>query len=696
MGAALVKISPAIGVVQQSSKKVKLSISQAAKGGSIAASFLILSKSICDERNSYSLSPEETELTSSSSLELTETKPMEIAGKTAMALEYEGLPRASTTRKGNAELLDIPLEFQLEKGGSAEANVKLTLYILSVYLYPYICGSGKEGLAQEKPMESIVLRPARSSKDLKSGLKTSQEGLTQAITQEKKGFSLAGFRTDAIESDVNKFLKSALRVREKSAGKSASGAKKGLKASSVHISGSNPVSSRWSPSLVEIPSLLPNAICPRGKGLQTVQRVPSKLQFSSSESGVKKRILGQGSSTIRSAALTDSITADTHSIANRTQVHLTVSKSVPLAAYSLAADSRPTDSIAATSKKLPIMAMGKKQRNERASALTSFVASSTHSLTEELNLQDSGFEAGFRLELGLGYHVTHLIWESEALTDRLRSGFPGHSTNPTRFIRYNDRSSKTGNGFTESTRIARLLIIVPPQRSGPSAYEKASCPFGWVELLNLFVLRGLIRNASNHSPTIELAEPQGRRARIDQTVRNEPNKHIARKPLVLREGREDISDISTSAGDAALTYASKVGLGTRFPGLASSAYAYASTRFEIAGFAAISGLGSYFRFHTRLQHLVWDLAICAARRTLLLERKPRARAGGVRKARFSAKGMQSSGDGVEQPPLDSPLKRVYSWAKAKGLSYYRILKIQDYELDGLSSFSVEPKGRLKA
>ncbi|KAM7460051.1 hypothetical protein LguiA_035981 [Lonicera macranthoides] len=58
--------------------------------------------------------------------------------------------------------------------------------------------------------------------------------------------------------------------------------------------------------------------------------------------------------------------------------------------------------------------------------------------------------------------------------------------------------------------------------------------------------------------------------------------------------------------------------------------------------------------------------------------------------------MQSSGDGVEQPPLDSPLKRVYSWAKAKGLSYYRILKIQDYELDGLSSFSVEPKGRLKA
>ena len=43
------------------------------------------------------------------------------------------------------------------------------------------------------------------------------------------------------------------------------------------------------------------------------------------------------------------------------------------------------------------------------------------------------------------------------------------------------------------------------------------------------------------SPTIELAEPQGRRARIDQTVRNEPNKHTARKPLVLREGREDIS-----------------------------------------------------------------------------------------------------------------------------------------------------------
>jgi hypothetical protein len=42
-------------------------------------------------------------------------------------------------------------------------------------------------------MESIVLRPERSSKDLKSGLKTSQEGLTQAITQEKKGFSLAGF-----------------------------------------------------------------------------------------------------------------------------------------------------------------------------------------------------------------------------------------------------------------------------------------------------------------------------------------------------------------------------------------------------------------------------------------------------------------------------------------------------------------------
>lgn len=42
-------------------------------------------------------------------------------------------------------------------------------------------------------MESIVLRPERSSKDLKSGLKTSQEGLTQAITQEKTGFSLAGF-----------------------------------------------------------------------------------------------------------------------------------------------------------------------------------------------------------------------------------------------------------------------------------------------------------------------------------------------------------------------------------------------------------------------------------------------------------------------------------------------------------------------
>lgn len=41
-------------------------------------------------------------------------------------------------------------------------------------------------------MESIVLRPARSSKDFKSGLKTSQEGLTQAITQEKTGFSLAG------------------------------------------------------------------------------------------------------------------------------------------------------------------------------------------------------------------------------------------------------------------------------------------------------------------------------------------------------------------------------------------------------------------------------------------------------------------------------------------------------------------------
>lgn len=139
-------------------------------------------------------------------------------------------------------------------------------------------------------------------------------------------------RTDAIESDVNKFLKSALRVREKSAGKSASGAKKGLKASSVPISGSNPVSSLSQiggskgrkascpisadkpvcpffidrspcPSLVEIPSLLPNAICPRGKGLQTVQRVPSKLQFSSSESGVKKRILGQGSSTVRAHVL---------------------------------------------------------------------------------------------------------------------------------------------------------------------------------------------------------------------------------------------------------------------------------------------------------------------------------------------------------------------------------------------------------
>lgn len=42
-------------------------------------------------------------------------------------------------------------------------------------------------------MESIVLRPARSSKDLQLGLKTSKEGFTQAITQEKKGFSLAGF-----------------------------------------------------------------------------------------------------------------------------------------------------------------------------------------------------------------------------------------------------------------------------------------------------------------------------------------------------------------------------------------------------------------------------------------------------------------------------------------------------------------------
>jgi hypothetical protein len=37
-------------------------------------------------------------------------------------------------------------------------------------------------------------------------------------------------------------------------------------------------------SLVEITYLLPNAICTRGKGLQTVQRVPSKLPFSSSES----------------------------------------------------------------------------------------------------------------------------------------------------------------------------------------------------------------------------------------------------------------------------------------------------------------------------------------------------------------------------------------------------------------------------
>jgi len=41
-------------------------------------------------------------------------------------------------------------------------------------------------------MESIVLRPARSSKDCKSGLKTSKSGLTQAITQEKKGFELSG------------------------------------------------------------------------------------------------------------------------------------------------------------------------------------------------------------------------------------------------------------------------------------------------------------------------------------------------------------------------------------------------------------------------------------------------------------------------------------------------------------------------
>lgn len=37
-------------------------------------------------------------------------------------------------------------------------------------------------------MESIVLRPEKSFKDWKSGLKTSQEGLTKAITQEKKGF----------------------------------------------------------------------------------------------------------------------------------------------------------------------------------------------------------------------------------------------------------------------------------------------------------------------------------------------------------------------------------------------------------------------------------------------------------------------------------------------------------------------------
>lgn len=50
--------------------------------------------------------------------------------------------------------------------------------------------------------------------------------------------------------------------------------------------------------------------------------------------------------------------------------------------------------------------------------------------------------------------------------------------------------------------------------------------------------------------------------------------------------------------------------------------------------------------------------------------------------------MQSSEDGVEQLPLYSPLKRVYSWAKAKGFSYYRIFKRKYYELDGLYHLSL--------
>lgn len=48
-----------------------------------------------------------------------------------------------------------------------------------------------------------------------------------------------------------------------------------------------------SPSVVEIPSLLPKAICPRGKGLQRVQRVPSNLE--SFRKTVKNPICGKES-----------------------------------------------------------------------------------------------------------------------------------------------------------------------------------------------------------------------------------------------------------------------------------------------------------------------------------------------------------------------------------------------------------------
>lgn len=77
------------------------------------------------------------------------------------------------------------------------------------------------------------------------------------------------------------------------------GGSKGRKAS-CPISADKPVRPFFidrSPSLVEIPSLLPNErYLSKGKGLQTVQRVSSHLASFSSESDVRKRILGQASS----------------------------------------------------------------------------------------------------------------------------------------------------------------------------------------------------------------------------------------------------------------------------------------------------------------------------------------------------------------------------------------------------------------